>query len=191
MKVHEPRNTSLSVVNELRADAMETEPADVRALYFMHRDAVRLTLRRLTGAGPHLDDLLHDVFVVALRDAARLLAAESPRAWLYGIAVRLAANHRRRAWLRSWLGLEAAAEVESADDPVLALRRREAEAQLETALAAMPAKKRELFVLFELEGLSGAELAAALDIPLGTVWRRLHDARNVFAAALARLGGTP
>ncbi len=178
-------------VSQMRIEAMEAELADVRGLYFAQRDAVRLTLHRLTGAGAHVDDLLQDVFVVALRDAARLAAAASPRAWLYGIAVKLAANHRRRAWLRSWLGLEAAADVEAPDDPVLALRRREAEAQLEAALRAMPAKKRELFVLFELEGLSGAELASALDLPIGTVWRRLHDARNVFAAELARLGGAP
>lgn len=178
-------------VNEMRVEAVEAGSADVRGLYFAHRDAVRLTLSRLTGTGPHVDDLLQDVFVVALRDAARLAAAASPRAWLYGIAVKLAANHRRRAWLRSWLGLEAAAKVEAPDDPVLALRRREAEGLLEAALSSMPAKKRDLFVLFELEGLSGTELASALGIPIGTVWRRLHDARNVFAAALARLGGPP
>lgn len=178
-------------VSEMRVEALEAAPTDVRGLYFAHRDAVRLTLSRLTGSGPHLDDLLQDVFVVALRDAARLAVAASPRAWLYGIAVKLAANHRRRAWLRSWLGLEAARDVEAPNDPVLALRRREAGALLETALAAMPAHKRELFVLFELEGLSGAELAGALDIPVGTLWRRLHDARNVFAAELARLGGPP
>ena len=178
-------------VSEMRVAALEAESADVRGLYFAHRDTVRLTLRRLTGSGPHVDDLLQDVFVVALRDAARLVTAASPRAWLYGIAVKLAANHRRRAWLRSWMGLEAAKNVESADDPVAALRRREAEGLLQAALAAMPARKRELFVLFELEGLSGAELASALEIPIGTVWRRLHDARNVFAAELARLGGAP
>ena len=178
-------------VSEMRVEALKAESADVRGLYFSYRDAVRLTLRRLTGDGPHLDDLLQDVFVVALRDGARLATAVSGRAWLYGIAVKLAANHRRRAWLRSWLGLDAAAGVESPDDPAYALRRREAEATLQAALAAMPAHKRELFVLFELEGLSGLELSAALDIPIGTVWRRLHDARNVFAAELGRLGDAP
>src|SRR5262245_4518348 len=119
-------------VSEMRVEAVEARAvADVRGLYFAHRDDVRLTLRRLTGAGAHLDDLLQDVFVVAVRDASRVSALPSPRAFLYGIAVKLAANYRRRAWVRSWLGLEAAADVEAPDDPVLALRRREAEGVLE------------------------------------------------------------
>lgn len=163
--------------------------AGVRTLYFSHRDAVRTALRRLTGDGPHVDDLLQDVFVVALQDAARLVVAVSPRAWLYGIAVKLAANHRRRRWVRSWLGLESVSELAAADNPVHALERREAEQTLLAVLAAMPAQKRELFVLFELEGLSGAELAAALKIPVGTVWTRLHHARRAFAAELARRTG--
>jgi RNA polymerase sigma-70 factor (ECF subfamily) len=42
----------------------------------------------------------------------------------------------------------------------------------------MGAKKREALVLFELEGLSGQEIALALGVPLKTVWTRLHHARR-------------
>jgi RNA polymerase sigma-70 factor (ECF subfamily) len=170
---------------------MSAEATGVRALYFEHRDALRLALRRLTSDAPNVDDLLQDVFVVALRDQSRLSKASSPRAWLYGIAVKLAANHRRRGWVRSWLGLENAAHARSLDDPARALQRREAEDLLQAALAAMPAKKRELFVLFELDGLTGLELASALKVPVGTIWRRLHDARAAFSAELSRLRGAP
>jgi RNA polymerase sigma-70 factor (ECF subfamily) len=47
---------------------------------------------------------------------------------------------------------------------------------------ALPEQQREVFVLYEVEGLSGVEIAAALDVPLNTVWTRLHRARPAFRA---------
>ena len=47
-------------------------------------------------------------------------------------------------------------------------------------IAKMSAKRRATFVLFEIEGYSGEEIAEIQDIPLGTVWTRLHHARKEF-----------
>ena len=160
---------------------------EVRELYFQAAAAVRASLRRLTGAGPHVDDLLHDVFVVALRREAELQRAASPRAWLHGIATKTAANWRRRRWVRSMLGLEAAEDVSRGESPERHRERRDAERWVARALEAMTPKKREAFVLFELDGLSGPEVAEALGIPVATVWTRLFHARKDFAAQVAML----
>jgi RNA polymerase sigma-70 factor (ECF subfamily) len=59
-------------------------------------------------------------------------------------------------------------------------------ARAQRALSRLSAKKREVFVLVALEGMSGAEVANALHIPVATVWTRLHHARLELRAALAR-----
>ena len=193
MKVSGARDTGTSVLASLTLAAPQAavELPDVRALYLSSADAIRTSLRRLTGEGPHLDDLLQDVFLIALKSEARLLSASSPRAWLYGIATKVAANHRRRRWVRDWLGLEKADPVEARLSPLRALEQRDSERLVATALRELSGKKREVFVLFELEGLSGAELAEALDVPVATVWTRLFHARKEFAAVVARLEGAP
>ena len=47
-------------------------------------------------------------------------------------------------------------------------------------------KQREVFALFELEGLAGAQIAEMLEVPLGTVWTRLKSARETFARLMRR-----
>ena len=81
-------------------------------------------------------------------------------------------------------------------DSLESARRRLSEL-LDVVLEQMPIDLRTVFVLFELEGLSAPEIAAALSIPLGTVASRLRRARQTFAQAAARLpiervtGGEP
>jgi RNA polymerase sigma-70 factor (ECF subfamily) len=62
---------------------------------------------------------------------------------------------------------------------------RELAARAQVALAAMSHRKREAFVLVALEGLSGEEAATLLDIPVATVWTRLHHARRELRSALS------
>ncbi len=59
-------------------------------------------------------------------------------------------------------------------DPGLARKR------VEVALAALKPAERTVFVLFEMEGVSGEEIARIVDCPVATVWRRLHYARQAF-----------
>lgn len=156
----------------LSTEELQTE---VLALYTEQARALRTALRRLTGSATDLDDLLHEVFVIALRRPEALLTADAPRAWLYGIAVKVAAAARRRRAFRAFLGLDAAREIAASDDVDARL---DAVAQVDRALAKLAPKKREVLVLFELQGLSGDEIAAALGIPAPTVFTRLHHARK-------------
>jgi RNA polymerase sigma-70 factor (ECF subfamily) len=164
--------------------------ADVQGLYAVHAPALRAALRRLTDGRADAEDLLQETFVIALGQPQRLLRADSPRAWLYGIAVKVAAGHRRRAWFKGLLGLEAARDAAHAGrGPEAAAQQRQAERLVQRALEVLSPKKREVFVLFELEGLSGPEIAAAVGCPLKTVWTRLFHARREFAARLQALTG--
>lgn len=164
-----------------------TGEVDAHRLYLETATQVRSVLRRLTD-GPDVEDLVQEVYVVALDRREQLESATSARAWLVGVAVKVAAGYRRRYRLRRWLGLEDVPEPVSPDSPHGDAERRDAERVVQQALQALSARKREVLVLFELEGLSGQEIALAVDCPLKTVWTRLHHARRDFAEQLRRMG---
>lgn len=178
----------VSRVSEATVPSADLSVSDVRQLYATHAATLRLALQRLAGPGLDPDDLLHEVFVVALRKSSDLSRAQSHAAWLFGVATRVAATRRRTAFWKRLVGLEhGAAEPVSADSPARTLEQKEAAALVQRALDVLSTAKRETFVLFELQGLSGEETATALGIPLKTVWTRLFHARREFAAEVQRL----
>src|SRR5205823_13417402 len=109
------------------------------------------------------------------------------RTWLYGIALRVVAAHRRKARFRSFFGLEdvpADREPVAAHTPATDLDAAQARAQVYGILEKIGEKKRTVFVLFELEGMSGEEIAKIVGAPLKTVWTRLFHARAEFEKLL-------
>ncbi len=178
------------------AEAARTEEAlsldEVRRLYHAHAPALRQALQRLAGPSLDADDLLQEVFVVALRRSSELAAARSPTAWLFGVAAKLSTTRRRSAFWKRLLGLGEVEELEGGDSPARTLEQKQAAKLVQQALEVLSSAKREVLVLFELQGLSGEEIAQALGIPLRTVWTRLFYARREFAAEIRRLeGGAP
>ena len=161
---------------------------EVRALYCEHAEALRNGLGRLTWPGCDVDDLLQEVFVLVIRRPRPLLLADSPKAWLYGVAVKVAAAARRKHRLRQLLRLEAGAATAPVPSAQFDLEARATAAAVHRALARLSSKKHEVLVLFELQGLSGPEIAAALGCPLKTVWTRLHHARKDFEEQMVRHG---
>ncbi len=161
---------------------------EVRALYTEHAQSLRDGLRRLTWPGCDVDDLLQEVFVVVIRRPQPLLLAQSPKAWLYGVAVKVAASARRKHRVRELLRMEEAAVTAPVASPQFDPEARATAAAVHRALARLSGKKREVLVLFELQGLSGPEIADALRCPLKTVWTRLHHARKDFEEQMVRHG---
>jgi RNA polymerase sigma-70 factor (ECF subfamily) len=159
------------------ADALE----EVRALYLEHAEGLASALRRLTWPGCDYEDLMQEIFVIAIRRQRQLLLATSQKAWLYGVALKVAATARRSHRVRSLFGLARIAPTEPTEQL-------EAVQSVHRALAGLAPKKREVLVLFELEGLTGPEIAQALGCPLKTVWTRLHHARKEFERAVKRHG---
>jgi RNA polymerase sigma-70 factor (ECF subfamily) len=109
--------------------------------------------------------------------------------WLFRIAARAARDRRRRAHVRRELALEEPllAAIDTSADPSRELERADDRALLEQALAALDEDQREVFTAFELEGMTGDAIAAALELPLGTVYSRLRLGRARFRQSLARL----
>ncbi|MBK6918955.1 MAG: sigma-70 family RNA polymerase sigma factor [Deltaproteobacteria bacterium] len=159
--------------------------ADFGAFMREHADGVWRCLHALGIAGASLDDAAQDVFLVALRQWASYQERGTPRAWLFAIARRVAANHRRRD-----RHAHASTDTLTIDDGLdEAVAARQARALVEGFLAELPEERRLVFFLSEVEGWSAPEVAAALELNLNTVYSRLRRARAAFEPFLRRHGG--
>lgn len=161
-----------------------------RELYQDNAAFVWRSLRRLGVAPAHLEDACQEVFVVVHRKLASF-DGQSPRSWLFAIALRVAADHRKRAFVRREQATgDVEGEVVSAPQHA-AVERVQAREFLEKVLDELDDDKRAVFVLFELEGLGMNEIALAVGCPLQTAYSRLHAARRRVRALVqqARLAG--
>jgi len=80
--------------------------------------------------------------------------------------------------------------ADSPETPERTATRASARSAVERIFARLSPKKREVLALYELEGLSGPEIALRLGCPLPTVWTRLHHARRDFHKLCGKLGYT-
>jgi RNA polymerase sigma-70 factor (ECF subfamily) len=162
-------------------------PLTAAALFHEHGAFVWRLIRRLGVAEADADDVCQEVFVTVHRRLSQFEGRSSPRTWLYGIAVRVASDHRKRTVARHESGPEHVPEpvVRPHQEDDLALR--EARALLDRLLGALDDAKRAVFVLYEIEELSMSDVARTLGCPLQTAYSRLHAARRDIEAALRRL----
>jgi RNA polymerase sigma factor (sigma-70 family) len=152
----------------VRAEAFE-------ALFELHFDVVYGYLARRVG--PDIGrDLASETFLRAFAARKRYDAARGEvRPWLFGIANNLLHRHHRdeERRLRAFARLDARQEDLPPGEPRLA-----------QALVALPREERDALLLFAWADLAYAEIAAALEVPVGTVRSRLHRARAHVRAAL-------
>ncbi len=154
-------------------------------LYDRYQEPIRRFVARATSDAEDVDDLVQATFLAAAKSAGRYDGRPSCRPWLIGIAAQLLRRRRQSfgrflAVLSSLRGVRA-----TAADPRPALQAR---SDVERALVRISAAKRITLLMAEVEGLSCAEIAAALGVPLGTVWTRLHAARRELRRALEEGG---
>jgi RNA polymerase sigma-70 factor, ECF subfamily len=158
------------------------------AIYSEHFAFVWRCLRGLGVAESALDDAAQDVFVIVHRRLAEFRGESTMRTWLYGIVRNVASNARRshrRKGDHDELPHDAAA---TSGDPLKRAQDEQAARFVQSFLARVGEKKRELFVLAVLEQVSVPEAAEALGIPLNTAYTRLRAVRAEFQAALAQRG---
>ncbi|MES1182316.1 MAG: sigma-70 family RNA polymerase sigma factor [Myxococcales bacterium] len=146
-----------------------------------HRTALSV-LRRLGVPPSHLEDACQEVFVDVFRYLPRFRREADFRTWLYRICLSRARVSRRRA--RLWSLFSRLSPEVGPDLVQQPLDEGQASRQLARAIDRLSEAERVVFVLFELEGLSGQEIAEVIERPQATVFRRLHDARKRFTAAL-------
>jgi RNA polymerase sigma-70 factor (ECF subfamily) len=149
-------------------------------LFARHADSLYRFLGRLRGADARdLDDLLQRTFLEALRSIGRYRGQAAARTWLYGIAANVVRHHvRSEARRRTFLDNMTWVPERSPVTPAEAAERRQLGSQLAAALDDLKDDLRIPFVMCDVEGLPGTEVARALNLREGTLWRRLHEARN-------------
>lgn len=165
----------------LVAQILRGERAGFRALYIRHNRYIAGVVFRLMGEDADLEDIVHDTFVRAAERIATLRQPEQVRAWLVTIAVRFArgrmTTRRRRGRLRRQVG----DSTPYASDP----RDRAPADELYAALNQIPDKLRVPWFLARVEGHKLEEVAAACDVSLATVKRRIAAAQTRLDKRLA------
>lgn len=170
---------------ELRELAIRTKRGERDAFAELYRrtcDDVYRTTALLMGRENEAADITHEVYIQLLASLGRYDPARAFRPWLHGVAVRQVRLWRRRIWRRVRLADKLLSLPESGHD-VARMResglRTHSEADaldLVDAVRALPLKFRETIVLRYYHDYSLPEIAATLNIPLGTVKSRLHTA---------------
>jgi len=162
------------------------DDAGVRKMVVEHFDFVWRFLRRLGVGEADVDDMAQQVFLV-LNSHRGAPCGGSERAYLAGVARRIASTYRRTQRRRREVAAEPVAELQDlSPSPEELADRSRAGVLLDKILeAAMTEEEREVFVLFEIEQVTMSEIALSLSIPPGTVASRLRRARTRFEAAVA------
>ena len=146
---------------------MYESPTDLEQLYCEAGPALVAYFRQRPGLAAGAEDLAQDTFVKAFKNQERLRQAISPRAFLFGIARHVCLDALRRKNPFDTLEGDPAAVVEREDPRLEPMRE---------AIKGLPEAMRETLMLKLQQELSYAEIAEVLDVPLGTVRSRLHQA---------------
>jgi len=170
--------------SEPSADAADSD----ERMYSQHLATVKRWARRLAGPSADLEDVVHDVFLVALRKRFRFRGEASIETWLFSITQRVVWTKRRKSQVRQWLFGKHQTDLVPPEPhtPQHELERREQSARLYQALDRLPDTYRTTLILYELEELPGEEVARLTGVPLGTVWVRLHRGRERLMRILSR-----
>lgn len=157
--------------------------------YRTHFKPVWRLLAQLGIAERELEDLTHEVFLTAFRREDAFDASRPMLPWLFGIAYRLASDHRQRASSTREEMTEEVPDQAVISGPTgeTAVARRQARALLTEVLDSLDLEKRAVFVMHELDGMTVPDIANAVEVPVATAYSRLRLARTQFDAALKRL----
>jgi len=136
------------------------------------------------------EDLVQETLVQALQSFHRFTPGTNCRAWLVTILHHVRANRLRKA---GRAGVETGLDDGAADHVAFVppVPDRLTDEDLLRALGQLPAHHQEILLLSDVEELTYKEIAAALEIPMGTVMSRLHRGRDLLRVALARTGVVP
>ncbi|HEX3904926.1 MAG TPA: sigma-70 family RNA polymerase sigma factor [Polyangia bacterium] len=160
----------------------EADRARLERMFLAHHVMVWRTMRRRGLTPDAAGDVTQQTFLVAAERLADI-NPDSERAFLVGTALRVAQSLGRKTvrWQLEDDMDQRVADAGSVSDARAAVQ------LCDLALSKVDSDLAEVFVMFELEGLSSPEIAASLEIPLGTVASRLRRAREQFRVVVSRL----
>jgi RNA polymerase sigma-70 factor, ECF subfamily len=170
--------------------ARQPKPREVEArLADTYRESygfVWRSLRRLGVPEHGVDDAVHDVFVVAARRLHEFEGRAAITSWLFAVAVRIAQHHRRAIARHARRRTALAQTVQTPAPAKDAYARRDAAHTLHALLEELDDEHRHVFILMELEQMTGREVAQMLGLKVPTVHSRLRAARDGLRRAAAR-----
>lgn len=176
------------------ASKRSTEPArgkvaDFSSIYDDWFDRVARWLGALGVPDVDREDVAQEVFLVVRRRLCDF-DGRNVAGWLYRIASNKAGQHRRLGWMKVVFSARRSPDIDDlpfeGTSPLAKIETKEKSLLLERLLSKMSERRRSVFFLFEVEGHSGEEIADMLDVPMNTVWTRLHHARKDFFELLAK-----
>ena len=166
-------------------------------LVVKYRERIYSIIYNLTSNREDAADLTQDAFIRAFQSINRFGGQSSFFTWLYRIAVNGAHTHLRKNRLRTFFSIEQASEEEQtpewlgqlaveagAEKEIFA---RDLRQRLNEAFQKLSIKHRTVITLFEIDGLSHAEIAEIMECSEGTVRSRLHYAKTQLQSELQDL----
>ena len=187
----EPEPVAASATGELEARARSGDLDAWTALYAAHYATVYRQIRYLCGDRVVAEELAQETFAQAMASCRRYDPRRAFAGWLHGIALNVVRKHWRKHHNRS-RAMERYEQLDVTrdrpEDPDGRHLRRERSRALYDVLDELPPRWREAFVLRELQGLGGAEVARQLGISAANVAVRVTRARARIRDGLARRG---
>jgi RNA polymerase sigma-70 factor (ECF subfamily) len=165
-------------------------PTTFQEVYRAHFRLVWRTLGRLGVREADLMDVTQNVFIVVHRQLAGFEGRAELTTWLFSICRLVAKDYLRSAPIRREVVVdvrEIAQRGGAGDGPLQRLDSQDLSHLLESILNKIPEKLRAVFVMFELDEMSGEEIARLLNVPVGTVRSRLRLAREAFQREVKQL----
>jgi RNA polymerase sigma-70 factor (ECF subfamily) len=157
---------------------MPTERKELERLYREEGPCVWGYLRRRIADSHDAEEMFQQVYMIVANQPVRLESASSPRAWLLGIARNLLLEYLRRKKRPRCEPLSqdlASPRVDDADERLSAMQK---------AIMRLPELQREVLELRLMEELSYNAIARVLEVPVGTIRSRIHNAVQALREAL-------
>ncbi len=171
--------------------ALRGDPQALERLIELWRRDVLRWCRLLCRPGVYPEDAAADVGEVVLTDLRRISDPRRFRAWLWSVTWRTVRGHHRRAFLRRWIPGLMPERPDPRGDVGQGYERQERAERVRAVLSSLSAEHQELLWLCYAEGLTRAELADHLQMPAGTLNRKLSRARAAFELAATTAGLAP
>ncbi len=163
----------------------EGDPAAFTALFRTYRGLVWRVLRRLLRSDPELEDVVQAVFLEVHRALPSFEGRSKLSSWITRVALHVGYHHLRHqrsrpADYRAERTVPDTEDLRASSDPETSVRRRRAAERVDDLLAALPEKKRTVFLLVDIEGMGQEEAAEVIGVNPQTLRTRLFYARKAF-----------
>ncbi len=178
----------MSEQDELVERARTGEVSAFKALFLRHRGDVARLVHRMLGNAPDAEDVVQEVFFQVHRSLKDFRGQSKFTTWLHRVTVNVVLMHRRSQKSRPVLSEELSADITADESSVLPdedVDRRMRTRVFLRLLDKLADKKRAVFVLHDLEGVSPQEISEIVGAPVLTVRTRLFYARRELEALIA------